>query len=556
MNRSSNSRETTRFLTAVAALSLFYLVLQAVYVLRLPLVMDEFQGAHAVHRLSHELPYEDYRPYKTVLGYYIQKPFLSLGAGTWGGLMAVKLAMAALNAIALGFAAIRLRKHFKMRAVLAGFGMTVVMTTLLERGADLRVDMLTSIAGLLGLLFLLERRYATAGAFVALSFCISQKGLYYVLASQAALWALWIVWGDRRREGFRAILRFSLASAAGLAAYLALWGSLTSFRAVLDATFLSHGAIVLGDLYDIQLRYWGQTLQRNPLFYALPLIGLALLDRCRRERDPAWLLVPYGTTLIVLCVWHKQPWPYFFVLLIPTAFVLGTAAIDRLLETGATAKGSTRLIGIVVFIAFGILWPLLRVPVNLRRDNGIQERTIAIAESALDEGDTYLAGVDILYNRSQAHKRLQWLDRPAALSLRKAQPEEIDAIVRQLEQEPPRVFIDSYRTQQLPDPLRRYLRENYCHAGANAYARCIRLTPETQKIDVAFAGNYRLETLRYEELLIDGALVRSGESTSVSGGAHLVRGVTGRLKLDLPQPPDTEGGDAVPEPFFPNVYDY
>ena len=44
-----------------------YLALQAVYILRLPLVMDEFQGAHTVFRLTARLPYRDFQPYKTVL---------------------------------------------------------------------------------------------------------------------------------------------------------------------------------------------------------------------------------------------------------------------------------------------------------------------------------------------------------------------------------------------------------------------------------------------------------------------------------------------------------
>ena len=57
-----------RVVLIAAGLSLLYFAIQVVYISRLPLVMDEFDGANEAYQLLDLTPYKDYRPYKTVLG--------------------------------------------------------------------------------------------------------------------------------------------------------------------------------------------------------------------------------------------------------------------------------------------------------------------------------------------------------------------------------------------------------------------------------------------------------------------------------------------------------
>ena len=83
-----------------------YLGVQALYVPRLPLVMDEFQGARAAWRLLADVPYRDFTPYKTVLGYYLQLPALTLLEDPWLALLATKLWTALLGAAALAAGAL------------------------------------------------------------------------------------------------------------------------------------------------------------------------------------------------------------------------------------------------------------------------------------------------------------------------------------------------------------------------------------------------------------------------------------------------------------------
>ncbi len=92
---------TRHFRWVVLSLCLVHLGVQVVYILRLPLVMDEFAGARAVYRLTEDVPYRDFRPYKTVLGYLLQLPTLLAARDPWTGLMWTKIAMAIINASAL-----------------------------------------------------------------------------------------------------------------------------------------------------------------------------------------------------------------------------------------------------------------------------------------------------------------------------------------------------------------------------------------------------------------------------------------------------------------------
>ena len=77
-----------------------------------------------------------------------------------------------------------------------------------------------------------------------------------------------------------------------------------------------------------------EQLIQDPLFYLLAVISLGRLvaNRMHGERGfEEFVLMVYGMVLCGLGFWHKQPWPYFFVLLIPTCFVL----IASLMEEGS-----------------------------------------------------------------------------------------------------------------------------------------------------------------------------------------------------------------------------
>jgi hypothetical protein len=551
------------------ALCLGYLALESVYIARLPLVMDEFQGAFAVERLSHEVPYRDFRPYKTVLGYYLQWPALklaqALGFELWTNLLAVKLSMALATAGALAAAAQRLTRHFDPAAVVLGLAMLLSMSTFLERSAALRVDMLTGLLGLGSLLALLDRRALVAGLLTGLSFLVSQKGVYYALAGGAGLGLDWAL-GGPTRERFARGLRFAAAAALPVALYFAGFiGLLGGPGASTVGQGMVAGAsrIAFEDFYAMG-HFWVQTLVRNPGFYLALAGGLAVLfaQRCaagaRGERDR--VLLGYSAALLALCIWHKQPWPYFFVLLLPTGFVLACRAFDEALRTLVPRGVSALRMALWAYVALGLLFPLSRIPTVLSRDSEVQRTTVALAADVLEPGDHYLGGLEFLYTHRQV-PGLSWLDGPKLASLDAAGSEQLAALEMRFAAARPRLVIWNYRIARLPEPLLERIRSTHAPLFGNLLIYSPRLEGAERAVDLWFGGRYALSGPAGGAVAIDGQRLAVGGELRLTAGYHRVEAAPGyRLHL---VPDDFEARVASidpalarPQPLFVAPYAY
>ena len=551
--------EPRRFHVLVGAVVLLYLLIETAYVLRLPLVMDEFQDAATVAAFEGGLPYRDFAPYKTVLGYYLHLPPYLIGSDTWSKLMAVKLATALLNAACLGVTALVLARWYAREAVWAGLILTVLMSTFLERSSEFRVDMLTSWAGLASLLLLLSGRSGWAGVAAGLSFLVSQKGIYYALAGGIALVGSRI-FGHTRSEV--SVWRFSVAAIVTVAAYVAFWSLWADSGLVLRTMFWTPRWVAVQDIYDNRLYFWMQTIARNPVFWGFAALGLIRLfgpPLGGPSRPREWTLVLYALTVAGLSAWHKQPWPYFFVLVIPTAFVLIVALIDaNRRERGYWCPlGRTRLAFGVCF-AFGVLFPLTRLPVNLSRDSGFQRHTIKLAEHILAPQETYLAGMDMLYGRRQPVGALRWLDARRIGMLRSMPPEAVAAVVDSLEHARLKLVIQNYRLASLPPTLEEYIDSEMTPLSGNILIYGPRVGAGKETIDLKFTGQYQLDAPASTRLFIDGRSMSAGATTRLQQGRHSIESSNdARLKL-LP-----DGWDALAAPryreaedFFPQMYSY
>jgi hypothetical protein len=445
--------------------------------------------------------------------------------------------------------------------VLVALGLLVSMSTFLERSADLRVDMLTAIAGLACLLLLLERRFALAGFAAGLGFLFSQKGIYYVVSANAGLASWWLL-GRFPKAALRATLVLNAAIAALVLVYVLVWSAVADIGSVVRAVFLSPAGVALADPYSIQLRFWAQTVVRNPAFYGLVPAAMLylLLDRGRRDDPAPTLLLGFGATLLALCLWHKQPWPYFFVLLLPTLFVIHVAFLDGLARTELMGGGLRRS-GLVALVALGVLYPLGRVRVNLSRDNGLQRLSVRLVEAVLEPGDTYLAAVSLVPSNDQAVASLTWLDRPRLTRLQNLPAGALQSLADSLRQDPPKLYVQNYRTQQLPAPLTDFLRATYTHLWGNVFTYAPPVQEGLGICPLAFTGRYSVGAVEDERavrvriagrVLAAGdtvTLVRGSPACSVEGPARLVLSPTEVEPLRDPR-------FREPGEFFPNVYGY
>ena len=268
------------------------------------------------------------------------------------------------------------------------------------------------------------------------------------------------------------------------------------------------------------------------------------------------VLIVYPITLVGLCWWHKQPWPYFFVLLIPIVSVLHAALFDRLFPALAGRRFVAGLLG-VALVAGGVIHPLRRVMAVNHRYNADQRRVVQLAHALLEDDESYVAGVDMIWDREQASPDLAWLDRARLNELHAASPDELAALRRKLERTPIKLMIINYRMKKLPEPLQQYQRDLFIPVWQNIAVYAPRI--EGSRVDLLFDGTYRVSAPVVRRVTIDGVPTRVGTRIWLTRGEHRCR-ATGRFRLVLQVPPPQHDPDAGrPEQIkllFHRIYRY
>lgn len=544
---------------AIVASLLFYAAAEAFYVLRLPLIMDEFQGAAAVQRLLEGVPYRDFTPYKTVVGYYLQLPALAFVRGPWSGLMAVKLEMLVLNLAGLWLLVVVLRRYFSATALALSFPMLVVTTTFLERSAELRVDMLTGWVGAASLLGLMAGLPFAAGLLGSLSFLISQKGIYFCGAGAIALMAA-VLHAPSSVPRFRSLRRYALGLGSGVAAYVGAWTILASPAVVWEATFARPAGVAMEELPMARALFWLQTGILNPVFWVAVLVGLTLLllrpSTVPLERTSASLLGSYAAVTFMAAVWHKQPWPYFIAMLVPVLFLPAVAAVDATVAALRGSGGRTRGIAVAVWLIGGLIVPLSGMGTTLTRNNAVQRRTVRLAHGLLRPDEPYLAGLLILRDRPQRPSSMSWLDTTRRRALFAATQGQQLAYADSIKRNPAKIVIDNYRMRSLPCPLLEALDAQYQWLGGNVWLYAPLVRPTDSGLIIAYSGEYQVSAEGAAHITIDSQTLRDGNRVRLLAGAHRVRSSShGRLRL-LP-PAGALGRDSAPPmALFQRPYEY
>jgi hypothetical protein len=349
--------------------------------------------------------------------------------------------------------------------------------------------MLTALAGLLGLSALLSGAPLLAGLFTALSFLVSQKGAYYVVAAGIAVLA-----SASAGRRISASARYWGGAAGLLLAYLVAWGSAAGWSSVIGTTFFAPRAIFFETIYSIRREFWSQTLERNPAFYLWCAASLALVlwSAWRgplAERSVHRALSAYAVLLSLAVILHEHPWPYFFVLWLPTLFVLSAAGV-HLARRGLPLASQRRGL-LLILLALAVVLPLLRVPHVLRRDARLQRDSVRLARRLLEPSDTYVAGTEMVWDREHSSARLAWLGARHLSNLRRAPRSEIESLLDDVRAAPPKVILLNWRLLQLPGPLKSHLRRNYAHWRDCVYVYAPRLGGG--EFDLSFEGFYALE---------------------------------------------------------------
>lgn len=508
-----------------------FIVLSGTYAVLLPRNMDEFGTANSALMLRHAVPYRDFCPPKTLLSYYFQLPMLLTLSDAWNALTSVRLLTLLMMSAVLTMAALSLRRIVSDTSLLLALLMLVLMSNFAERSFEVRADGLSAAFALLSLVALLRERPFAAGVLAALSFLSTQKGIYFVFAGGAVVTAALLF--ERSRGSVARWLRYMIGGATTGAIYFLIWAVAASPSRVLGCIFgNSNIAVAFTPVYDVRAKYWLQAIGRNPIFFALAAVGIVLLSIrwLRRDVDaPQMIVTPYAIALITCALWHKQPWPYFFVNIAPTLFVVIAITFDLLRPL--------RMWRVVLILALagGVAFPLLRLRSTLTHTAAFQEATFRVAEQLAGPHGKYVDGVGYLYRNKQPSNALAWVEAAQALNLATFSPQQLANVLHEVDAAPTKLLMWNYRMQSLPEPLRVALRARFAPLYGNIFMYAPTLRPG--RFWLSFAGTYRVADAM-AAALIDGQSVNDEQNLQLAAGWHTLTGNPLRLRL-LP-PPDMQ----------------
>jgi hypothetical protein len=453
---------TYRF--GIFAICAAYLIFQLACIPSIWLEVDELWFAHHIYQFTLHTPYQDFPPYKTVLGYYLLSIPLYFTHGVLTPIYYIKDEIALINTLFIGGLAWWAVRMFQPRAVFYTLVLILANQLFLFFSAELRVDMLTSWLCLVSILFLVNTRNDWAGIFIGLAFLTSQKALWYILGTNLALGLYWLAYPNPAKN-FRAILTFNLTMLAVIAVYLAFWAALSSWHEVLRSVFYEGYTQSKIDFYAYSTSlYWRYILRHGCLLMLLlPLTLLSLFQQqLSRQR---FLLMTYGLLSLGIVCSYKQFFPYNTVFLFPAFFVVFAEFFSWLLTPGyenvkisqrglfwffslylialvalifhlqlayayysvvllpillwyslskkvPLSGASLTVIGLVVLL-IGVLLPLADFGTSLHvREARYQQANILMANNLLENG-SYIAGTFIFHDRDQSIAGFENLIQPA-----------------------------------------------------------------------------------------------------------------------------------------------
>lgn len=457
------------FHSSLILLCLAYLTFEFYLIPHLRLAADESWFASHIYHYTYQLPYRDFPPYKTILGYYLYSVPFFFSHDILTPLFYIKKEIAVLNTLFLGTTAWMLSRIFKPAAVLFTLAMLLSSHFFLIYSVDLRVDMLTAWLGLFAFILALRERISLGGLILAASFLVSQKALWFFLAINAALGMYWL-FAARDKQRFLQWVVFNLFTLIPIALYLIVWSVITNSHDVLNSVFYESFSVAKMTIFaTLWYPGWQTALWNSPLLFLLwPITWLSLFttpavtDTTQRVR---WLTAIFANIILLLVIQYQQPFSYNLVYAVPALLLLYSDFFSWLMDyfqqkTQITLKprawfwltaliciglyGIMLMFGLpptyliitfipvmlwyipkmpqsilpillgFILVGVGIFYPLSNIkPMLAQTDNGYQTRMIRLAHSLLNNQETYVAGIPFLYSTMQPIAGMKNLITPA-----------------------------------------------------------------------------------------------------------------------------------------------
>jgi hypothetical protein len=438
--------------------------------------VDEFWFAHRIYEFKNALPYRDFSPYKTVLGYYFLLPSMLLGHTALAPLLYTKHFIALLNTLFFAAAAYGLTRFFPKLSIFIALLLLISTAFVLQYSTNIRVDLLAYWLCLFSVLFLLNNQFLWAGITLGIAFLTSQKVLWYIAASDIALGLYWL-FSARHKAIFWGAVLFNLALLITVAIYIAIWSWFAGLHTVLYNMFYEAYIMFQLDTYDSTRRlFWGYTLAHNPFVFLLwPVSFITLFVSPANDTllGKRIFIVVYASVILFCLVPYKQVFPYYMLTTLPAFILLYTAFFSWMIDllknkspvtlhiigkeglwgliivycvvflyinitfvlqpiclligffalllgikitsnNHSTLLAATPAILFLITFFLGTIYPLVLLAHTFKESSGrYQQSMVLLTQALLQDGGDYLAGIELIYNKNQPIPGLRHLDVPA-----------------------------------------------------------------------------------------------------------------------------------------------
>lgn len=597
-------QKTTRpFLIGLISLSFLYLTFELFFNYYSMITVDEFWFAHRIYQYRSGLPYQDFAPYKTVLGYYLLLIPMSITGGILQTLIFTKNTIALLNTFILAGSALWLQRFFNPKAILISLVLLISADITLTYSTQIRVDLLAYWFCFISLLFLLDKRFWYAGLMLGLGFLISQKTIWYLLASNIALGSYFICF-MRTRQCLKQIIQFNLIVIGIIAIYLMFWSTLTDWQTVIQSVFYEASAMYQLDWYDqSRFEFWQYILRYNPLLFLLwpiTVLCLGITYNTDKNYSQRFFILSYAFTILFCLIPYKQVFPYYMQVTIPIFFILYAAFFSWLLQLfrsknitfllpakyvwAYTVAYTIALTAIIIIfhlpiaylllsaipfallfylqrndasilniigisVAFvGLIYPIALFTIKLSTvDGAYQKENIRAINQLLHDGGDYVAGIELIYDKTQPIAGLRHLMGPAVDYLyapsEKIRPVMLaslyedptvtsDSVIKALKHSDVKFYVNNYRMMALPSNIKNYLASQYEHYWGSIYLYAPEVSIPFTIVTIKFSGNYLVEGDDKLQLKINGKKVKPHSMIHLDKKVYISQAnETYRLKL-------------------------
>ncbi len=458
------------FLGGVLFLCVLYSLFEFFVIPKEALTADEFVFARHIYEYTYHIPYRDFSPYKSVLGYYLLSIPMFFSHTLLEPIFSIKKEIILINAICIVLTGYWAEKIFNRRAVALSLLAITFNQIFIIYASDLRVDMLTSWLCLFAILAVLDQKIQWSGLLISVAFLISQKAIWYWVAINGGLLCCELFCVSTVSY-WRLSIKFNAFVLLPMGIYIAVWSWITHPDVIWHNLF--YDAYVQAGIHYYSVIYlfcWQAVLRHGPILFLLwPLTGIIFFIRDSHPDDNARRVFSFscGSLALLLFISYQQAFPYNFVFTLPALFILYAnffsylPAWYRQIQLNLSALGigffsiylflivvivygfhlpsiyyltvlipvslywvvSTdldplkkdrlRRIFFILFFMLGLVLPLIESVRFSFIDGRYQQTMIYLTEELLADGGDYVGGIPFLYNKDQPIEGMKNLITPA-----------------------------------------------------------------------------------------------------------------------------------------------